>query len=417
MRSLRGTGADQFGNLLGSFRRLEVGTDDPAHGVQRGGLAIDQHGQVAGGDRLHRDHGTARHRPGERGRVAAEEHAPGDGADRPRPRRGARRRLDPRRPGSSPTRPTIRRRRGGAPECRSRLSEDGQHVARLERDEPGSLGVVADGQHDGQVGEGGVVTVERVVADVPGRTVLHAVEALGGSSAGASGETERDTGGRDADRPDRRTGGSTLEGPGPAGSWPPRRNGAPGRPRSAGARSPCPGPPPTARRRRLAGESRAQPAPPPGPPGQRGAGQGAETEGDRARADVRCACRRCDGASARSAHVSAVAGVAGVRRQAQSPSLPELVGVHEACAAADVAAEIERGERGPIRTVAQELVRDVPERVARPHRVGRAAAACTGDGRRAPGPRARAVSDEPGPCRPARWRPRRPPARAVRRGS
>ena len=64
-------------------------------------------------------------------------------------------------------------------------------------------------------------------------------------------------------------------------------------------------------------------------------------------------------------------GRAGVGGQAQAPPLPELVRIDEARAAADVAAEVERGERRPIRAVAQEIVRDAPERVARPHRVGR----------------------------------------------
>ena len=69
---------------------------------------------------------------------------------------------------------------------------------------------------------------------------------------------------------------------------------------------------------------------------------------------------------------SIVAGWAvDVRREAEAPALPQPIRIHEPCATAEVAAEVECGQRRPIRPVAQEIVRDPPQRVARLHRIGR----------------------------------------------
>ena len=79
------------------------------------------------------------------------------------------------------------------------------------------------------------------------------------------------------------------------------------------------------------------------------------------------------GAPASRAVVARVAASAGIRREAEAPSLSQLVRIDEARAAADVATEVERGERRPVGAVAEEIFCDAPERVARPHRVGRVA--------------------------------------------
>ena len=111
-----------------------------------------------------------------------------------------------------PTRPTSRRGARRAPERRRRLAEDGQDVARPERDEPGALLVVADGKHDGTIGEGGLVVLEDIVADVPRVAVLDADEARRRRVPWRVGETERDAGRRDADRPHRGTGRAAPKG-------------------------------------------------------------------------------------------------------------------------------------------------------------------------------------------------------------
>ena len=204
---------NQLSDLLGRLRRLQVRADDLADGVDGGGLAIDQDGEVAGGDRLHGDHRTASSHPGrERRRVPAEEETPrqeriGGGL-------GAERRIlwvlgheDRLRPG-----PRADGGACGAPERGGRLAEDGQHVAGLEWDEPGPLCVVADGKHDGQVREGRVVTLEGTVAHVPRRVVLDAHEGPGRLFRMHPVETERDAGVRHADGPDGRAGGCTVEG-------------------------------------------------------------------------------------------------------------------------------------------------------------------------------------------------------------
>ena len=56
-----------------------MGPDDQADRVESGGLVIDQHGQLAAGNRLHRDHGApSEGLRSERGRVTAKEHMPTD---------------------------------------------------------------------------------------------------------------------------------------------------------------------------------------------------------------------------------------------------------------------------------------------------------------------------------------------------
>jgi hypothetical protein len=102
---------------------------------------------------------------------------------------------------------------GGAPQRRSRLSEEGEHIARSQGDEPGSLAVVPDGEYDGKVGEGEIVTLECVVADVPRGVVPHTREALGRFFGPRSRETEGDAGVRDADGADPRGGGPAVQGP------------------------------------------------------------------------------------------------------------------------------------------------------------------------------------------------------------
>ena len=84
----------------------------------------------------------------------------------------------------------------------------------------------------------------------------------------------------------------------------------------------------------------------------------------------------------------------GVRGEPEAPSLPEPIRIDEVRPVTDVAAEIERGERRPIRPVAQEIVCDAPQRVARLHGIGRGR-----DGRlgRAAPTGSAAVSEVPGP--------------------
>ena len=89
-----------------------------------------------------------------------------------------------------------------------------------------------------------------------------------------------------------------------------------------------------------------------------------------------------------------VVGAMGVRREPQAPPLSQPIGIDEARAVADVTAEIERGERRPFGPVAQEIVCDTPQRVARLHGIRRGR-----DGRRGRGgvPGRRAMSEELGP--------------------
>ena len=140
----------------GTSSRLEMGPDDPAHRVEGGAVAVDQDGEVTGGDR--RPVVTTAQR-------AAASGAKGAGSRR-RARVGPRwvdrhlgrkRRIvgilgDQDRVGPGPGADGRPR---GPLELRCRLAEDGQDVARLERDQPGALGVVADREDDGHVGKRG----------------------------------------------------------------------------------------------------------------------------------------------------------------------------------------------------------------------------------------------------------------------
>ena len=79
----------------------------------------------------------------------------------------------------------------------------------------------------------------------------------------------------------------------------------------------------------------------------------------------------CGGWSVRSARGAGSPGAPRLRRQAQVPARPQLIRINEARAAPHVAAQIERGERRPVRAVAQAILRDLPEAVAGPDHVGR----------------------------------------------
>ena len=96
--------------------------------------------------------------------------------------------------------------------ARVRLAWEGQDIARLERNEPCALGVVADGEDDGHVGEGGiVVAVKSDVVDVPRRAVRQASKGFRGRIRVGVGEPERHAGRRDTDGADAGP-GAALEG-------------------------------------------------------------------------------------------------------------------------------------------------------------------------------------------------------------
>ena len=332
-------------------------------GCRRGGAAVDQDGQVTGGNRFHRDHGATRgqgRRQG--GGVTAEEHPPSHerldgGLDaelwvvgivchedhvRPGPRSGG---------GAC-----------GTPERRRLLAQYRQDVPRLERDEPGSVGVVADGDHDGEERGALVVPRERIVAHTPCRAVLQPDEAFGGLARVGLAEREGDTGGRDTDCSNPWAGASTLQSQPPAAQlaasneW---RAGVSAKRSSNVAASSAPS---DGCRIGSPDEPIAQPAPPPGAAGEGGAGHRTEAEGKQfGQVSWWFRVRRCSGRAP---------GHVGLRRKAEAPSLAELVRVHEARPATDVAPEVERGERRPVGAVAEHIVCDAPERVARPYRVG-----------------------------------------------
>ena len=62
---------------------------------------------------------------------------------------------------------------------------------------------------------------------------------------------------------------------------------------------------------------------------------------------------------------------ADVRGEAEAPALPQPIRIHEPCVTTEVAAEVEGSQRRPISPVAQKIVRDPPQRVARLHGIGR----------------------------------------------
>ena len=74
-------------------------------------------------------------------------------------------------------------------------------------------------------------------------------------------------------------------------------------------------------------------------------------------------CRR----SARRPVVAARPRRPAVQGKAEAPAGADLVGIDEAGAPGHGAPEVERGDRRPVRTVAQALVRDAPQRVAGLH--------------------------------------------------
>ena len=121
---------------------------------------------------------------------------------------------------------------------------------------------------------------------------------------------------------------------------------------------------------RIVAEPLTRPPPPPGAPGQGGTSQRAEPESEQlGQMSLRRGARR-PVAAAGPCRV-AVARAVGVRGEPEAPSLPEPIRIDEVRPVTDVAAEIERGERRPISAVAQEIVGDAPQRVARLHGIGR----------------------------------------------
>ena len=374
---------NQLRDVLGRLRRIGDGVARQAHRVERGGTAIDQHGQVARRHRFHRDHGAARGRPAgaKRGRRRRARAAPR--ADRPRPRRGVAGSS-----GSSVTRivsdqahdPTAaraaRQSAGAASPRRGRTSPASSGTSQV------PVGVVADGEHDGEEGKARSWPSSASWPTCQRRAVGPADEGSGGSPLGCFREEEGDargetqiarTGGTGAglqgqaqqavggfERMERRDTGEAVQQVSPRPAPLP----------TAGCRSGSPVNRSPSRRRRLARRARAAQATEPRP---------------RATSSGRCpAGSGCDAVEVpRLATVSRRAAVrsAGSRRRHPSRSWS---GIDEARPATDVAAEIERGERRPVRAVAQEFVRDAPERVARLHRVGPV-------GRRHRGRRRRAV--------------------------
>ena len=350
------SGRHQLLDVPGRRIRLEMGPHDASHRVEGGAVAIDQDGQITGGDRVQGDHGGASRGRREEGRGGSPQKSTcramvgrppsrtcsagssGILGDQDRLRPGPRADGHQRRP----------------PELRCRLAEDGQDIARLERDEPGALVVVADGEDDGHVGEEGiVVAVKSAVADVP----RGAVRPRGQSDPEASPRRRRRT------RTSRRTArhrslgrsGRTCA-PSRAQAQPAigglERIGVPGRPRSGAAGPPHPAPPRTApvpgsdrtlnrlpirRWRRARRAMRRRPASP---------GRGRPV-----RADVLPA-RGCDGWSVRPP-------VPQARRRRPLPagagaSPPAVDPDQRSACLPHVATEIERGERRPVRAVTQD---------------------------------------------------------------
>ena len=170
------------------------------------------------------------------------------------------------------------------------------------------------------------MALESVMADAPGGAIVHAVEILGRIVRRCSGKMERDTGGRHADRSNPRTGVSIVQNQAQETVGRFERVERRCLREALQQRRSVQGPF-RRRRDRIFAESVARSASPSGPSGQGRTGDGAEAEGNQLGQMSRwLGVRRC----AARAHVSGVAGVACVRRQAQAPSLPELVRVHEA---------------------------------------------------------------------------------------
>ena len=231
-------------------------------------------------------------------------------------------------------------------------------------DQPGALLVVADGEGDGDVGRRGVLVPERGVVDVPRRATCTAAEPVGSVGPGL-GEPERDTG-----RTRRRWPGRPGR-VGPPCSDLPRRRLAVSNERSAGtsakrcrreatstaasdngrprSRSPVNG---SIRRRlrRRAGPARRR-------PGSPGRARPAPAGGRRRVPRPRTACP----ARRRPRRVA----LAAVEGKAQAPPRHEVVGIDEPRAVAHVAPEVQRGDGRPVGPVAQALLGDAPERVAR----------------------------------------------------
>ncbi len=149
----------------------ELGADDPADGMDRGAVAVDQHGEVARGDRGGGDDGRRAAPPGIEVRGISEEHGP----LRPLERGvggvvGHQDEVAPR--------PRLLAGSGGPAERVGRFTEHGKDLARLERDEPGPVVVGADGDRHGHRRIEGLDRAEPAVGDDPSAPVGRWVEAL-----------------------------------------------------------------------------------------------------------------------------------------------------------------------------------------------------------------------------------------------
>ena len=337
--------------------------EDPAQWMEGGAQTVHQHREVGGRHRRRGDdRGAARLRRREGVGVPEEDAVAGrhrvvrstvgqTGIGRV-VRHGHHVRPRPRFEGR-PDRPAQRR---------SGIAEDRQNVTGPHGDQPGAVLVVAHRQCDGDVGVEGVDVVQ------PG--VLHPP----GGAAGTRGEAAR---------------GVEVGLRQPKGD--PRRPHADGAHHGRGRTGALVHHAPEEAIRLLEGRQRrhaveaveqrrsvdrrlrkqrelvevvpepVQPALPPGTTGQRGAGQRAQAERHqlgqmRRQLAPRLAPRRRAGRR----RTTAIAVVG----QAQVPAGPDVVGVDEARADGHVAAEVEGGDRRPIRAVTQASVGDRPQGVA-----------------------------------------------------
>ena len=371
------TGRHQLRNGPAGLFGLERGPHHPAHRVERRSVPVDQDGQIGrgrgrGGD----DRGVRCHLAGEGAGVPEEDERSRQRVVRGRLGQEARiarvvRRQHPFRP-----RPGLHRGAHGPGERGCVLAEQGEHLSRSQRDQPGAHPVVPDRQDDGGVRVEGrrLPLVQSCVLDVPDAVPLRRAREGMRRRGLRPGEPERDTGRRDADGTeagrrlpvDERAGQEAvggLEGT-ERGDVPEAVQQCRGVDRFLGQRW---------QHRELAGEGLAR-ATAASAPGQAGAGQRAQTErnelGQMAgmpgwRATV------SGGAGHALVCASMSAGLPGDPAEIETPARYDVVRVDEAQTVPHDAIEVHRGERGPVRTVTEAIVRDDPQRLARPHRVGR----------------------------------------------
>ena len=380
-RRARPGGAISSVERPGHLDRLEMGPDDAAHRVERRALAVDEHGQVAGGDRGGgHDRAVPRHLRGQGRRVAEEEAVP-----RSRRVGGAPGGGDPGRPGRRsrrpcPTRPTHRPRpaRPAGARAPPRRGAAARRPARAATSQVPSSSSPT-GSTSGTYGDEGILVSERGVVHVPRGPVHHRHEPVGrvvprlGQPEGDAGRQTRRSPGPSGprDRP------AATD---PAGSWRPRRSGARGPPRSGCRRAAAS----TASSDSRARLSRRSPL--------------------NGSARCRLRARRANAAQASEPRPSAIssgrwspgapcrrrAGVPGPLRRPrapaatgkmQAPAGADLIGVDEAGASGHGAPEVERGDRRPVRAVAQALVRDAATACRPAARHGSPAAAARSDDR------------------------------------